>query len=125
MNKSIDKTRKFSVLNIWNSINQNENYKHKWQYCDDVKKLQKEIFKNNLLPTVENEIKELIKNNYNYSKIEILEIKGKYTKNEKYIDVTLYYNDDREIIIIAKNILNELYREIWTALLQKHNLDVF
>ena len=64
------------------------------------------------MPKIENIVNDIIKNNNDYWKIEISSIKGKYTKNEKYIDIELYYNDNHAIINIAQILLNDLMNDI-------------
>ena len=84
-------TKILKINNIWEAVIHSQDYKNKYDNC---------------------EVNDIIKNNNDYWKIEISSIKGKYTKNEKYIDIELYYNDNHAIINIAQILLNDLMNDI-------------
>ena len=105
-------TKKLKINNVWEAVIHSKEYINKNDFYDDIGKLQKEVFKNYVMPKIENIVNDIIKNNNDYWKIEISSIKGKYTKNEKYIDIELYYNDNHAIINIAQILLNDLMNDI-------------
>ena len=110
-------TKSLKINNIWEAVIHSQDYKNKYDNCEDVSKLQKEVFKNYVMPKIEDIVNDTIKNNNDYWKIEISNIKGKYTKNEKYINIELFYNNNHEIINIVQILLDNCIRDIKNILL--------